>query len=37
MKEYYRVQANINLDNICNNVIKARKLLAKDTNIMAII
>ena len=37
MKEYYRVQANINLDNICNNVIKARKLLAEDTKIMAII
>lgn len=37
MKEYYRVQANIYLDNICNNVIKARELLAKGTKIMAII
>ena len=37
MKEYYRVQANINLDNICNNVKKARKLIADGTKIMAII
>lgn len=37
MKEYYRVQANIDLDNICNNVKKARKLLADGTKIMAII
>lgn len=37
MKEYYRVQANINLDNICDNVMKTRKLLAEGTKIMAII
>lgn len=37
MKEYYRVQANINLDNICNNIKNARKLLACGTKIMAII
>lgn len=37
MKEYYRVQANINLDYICNNVKRARELIADGTKIMAII
>lgn len=37
MKEYYRVQANINLDAIYDNVANARKLLSKDTKMMAII
>lgn len=37
MKEYYRVQANINLDSICNNVKRARDLIAEGTKIMAII
>lgn len=37
MKEYYRVQANINLDCICNNIKRARKLIADGTKIMAII
>ncbi|MBQ3599781.1 MAG: alanine racemase [Lachnospiraceae bacterium] len=37
MKEYYRVQANINLDSICNNIKNARALIAEGTQIMAII
>lgn len=37
MKEYYRVQANINLDAICNNLLETRKLIKKETKIMAII
>ena len=37
MKEYYRVQANINLDAIYDNVANARKLLSEDTKMMAII
>lgn len=37
MKEYYRVQANIQLNAIRENVINARKLLREDTKLMAII
>lgn len=37
MKEYYRVQANINLDAICNNIKNAKKKLKEGTKIMAII
>ena len=37
MKEYYRVQANINLDAICNNIKNAKKNLKEGTKIMAII
>lgn len=37
MKEYYRVQANINLDAICSNLQHTRKILSKDTKIMAIV
>lgn len=37
IKEYYRVQANINLDAIYQNVLNARKLLKPDTKIMAIV
>lgn len=37
MKEYYRVQANIWLDAIRDNVANARKLLREDTKLMAII
>lgn len=37
MKEYYRVQADINLDAICNNIKNAKNKLKKGTKIMAII
>ena len=37
MKEYYRIYAEINLDNICDNIKKARKNIQKDTKIMAVI
>lgn len=37
MKEYYRVQANINLDAIYENVANAKKLLKPETKMMAII
>ncbi|MBO5484119.1 MAG: alanine racemase [Lachnospiraceae bacterium] len=37
MKEYYRVQANINLDAIYQNVVNAKKLLNPKTKIMAVI
>ena len=37
IKEYYRVQANINLDAIYQNVANAKKLLKPDTKIMAIV
>lgn len=37
MKEYYRVQANINLDAICNNIKNAKNKLKAGTKVMAII
>lgn len=37
MKEYYRVQANINLDAIYDNVANARRLLNPGTKLMAVI
>ena len=37
IKEYYRVQANINLDAIYQNVANAKKLLKPGTKIMAIV
>ncbi len=37
MKEYYRVQANINLDAICNNIKNVKSKLKEGTKIMAII
>ena len=37
MKEYCRIYAEINLDNICDNIKEARKNIQKDTKIMAII
>ncbi|MCD7825599.1 MAG: alanine racemase [Clostridiaceae bacterium] len=37
MREYYRVQANINLDAIYENVANAKKLLQEGTKFMAIV
>ena len=37
MKEYYRIYAEINLDNICDNINEVRKKVGKNTKIMAII
>lgn len=37
MKEYYRVQANINLDAVYDNVANAKKLLTPGTKMMAVI
>lgn len=37
MKEYYRVQANINLDAVYNNFLHAKQLLKPETKLMAII
>lgn len=37
MKEYYRVEARINLDAICNNIDEVRRVIKEDTKIMAII
>lgn len=37
MKEYYRVQANINLDCICNNIKRTKEIIKEGTKIMAII
>ena len=37
MKEYYRVQADIDLDAIQSNIRRTREILQKDTKIMAII
>ena len=37
MKEYYRINAEINLDNICDNIKNARKIIDKDTKLMGII
>jgi len=37
MKEYYRIHAEINLDNICDNIKETRKIIDKDTKIMGII
>ena len=37
MKEYYRVQADIHLDRICNNIKRTREIIAEGTKIMAII
>ena len=37
MKEYYRVQANINLDAIYDNFLHAKQLLKTETKLMAII
>ena len=37
IRKYYRVQANINLDAIYENVVNAKKLLKPDTKFMAII
>ena len=37
MREYYRVQANINLDAIYENVLQAKKLLSENTAFMAVI
>lgn len=37
MKEYYRVQANIDLSAIHQNVANAKKLLAPDTKLMAVV
>lgn len=36
-ERYFRVSANINLDAICNNILKTRKLVNNSTKIMAII
>ena len=35
--EFYRVQANINLNAICNNISEVKKLLNNNTKIMAVI
>lgn len=37
MREYYRVQANINLDAIYQNVVNAKRLLKPETKFMAVI
>ena len=37
MKKYYRVQANINLDAVYQNVKQAKKLLKPGTKLMAVI
>ena len=37
MKEYYRIYAEINLDNICDNINEVRKKVGRNTKIMAII
>lgn len=37
IKKYYRVQANINLDAIYQNVVNAKKLLKSGTKIMAVV
>lgn len=37
MKEYYRVQAEVHLDKICNNIKRTREIIGKNTKIMAII
>lgn len=37
IKKYYRVQANINLDAIYQNVVNAKKLLKSGTKVMAIV
>lgn len=37
MKEYYRIYAEINLDNICENIKRTREIIQSDTKIMAII
>ncbi len=37
MKEYYRIHAEINLDNICENIKRTREIIHKDTKIMGII
>lgn len=37
MKEYYRVQADIDLDAICNNIKRTREIIKPETKIMAII
>ena len=37
MKEYYRVQANINLDAVYDNFLHAKQLLKPETKLMAII
>lgn len=37
MNEYYRVEARINLDAICNNIDEVRKNVNADTKIMAVI
>ena len=37
MKEYYRIYAEINLDNICENIKRTRKIIHDNTGIMAII
>ena len=37
MKEYYRVQANINLDAVYDNVANAKKLTKPGTKMMAVI
>lgn len=34
---YFRVTANVDLDAICNNILNIKKLIKKDTKIMAII
>ncbi|WP_455714333.1 alanine racemase [Anaerosporobacter sp.] len=37
MKEYYRVEASINLDAICNNIDEVRRNINANTKIMAVI
>lgn len=37
MRDYYRIHAEINLDNICENIKRTRKIINKDTKIMGII
>lgn len=37
MKEYYRINAEINLDNICDNIKNTRKIINENTKIMGII
>lgn len=37
MKQFYRVEADVNLDSIYNNLVNTKKIINKDTKLMAII
>ncbi len=37
MKEYYRVQAEINLDAVCRNIEKTKELMKPETKLMAVV